>query len=146
MKALFEWLNKLQPLELKAQMLFALALRLWIFRVFFLSGLTKIQSWSTTLTLFEYEYSVPLLAPPVAALLATAAELALPVLLLLGLAGRLSALALFIFNLVAVTSYPDISPAGVQQHVLWGLMLAYCVLYGPGRLSIDQWLKRRFGG
>ena len=80
-------------------------IRLFVASVFFKAGLTKIASWSTTLTLFEYEYAVPLLPPELAAWLATAAELTLPVLLVLGLGTRLSALALFVFNAVAVISW-----------------------------------------
>lgn len=124
-----------------------LALRLAVAEVFFKSGLTKIQSWETTLTLFEYEYAVPLLPPALAAYLGTAAELALPVLLALGLAGRLSALGLFLFNIVAVLSYPDLSDSGRQFHILWGLLLAVCVARGPGSLSLDhligRWLARQ---
>ncbi|MBY4678076.1 DoxX family protein [Marinobacterium arenosum] len=145
MRAIIRLMQRLQPLETPARTLFALVLRVWLFRVFFVSGLTKIQSWSTTLTLFEYEYDVPLLSPAMAAYLATGAELILPSLLLVGLLGRFSALALFVFNLVAVTSYPDISPAGVQQHIMWGVMLAYFVVSGPGKLSLDHWLLRRYG-
>jgi|GEM_PF-6878642 len=74
--------------------LFDLAIRLWVAQVFFMSGLTKIRSWSGTLALFEYEYQVPLLPPAVAALLGTAAELTLPILIAIGLATRLSSLAL----------------------------------------------------
>lgn len=144
MQALISQLNRLRPLEMPLQEVFSLVLRVWIFRVFFLSGLTKIKSWSTTMTLFEYEYSVPLLSPQVAAVMATAGELVLPALLLLGLLGRFSAAGLFVLNLVAVLSYPDISHAGVQQHIMWGVMLAYFVCFGPGRLSLDNLLYRRF--
>ena len=63
-----------------------LGLRLWVAKVFFASGLTKIQSWETTLWLFEEEYMVPVLSPQIAAFMATSAELFLPVLLVLGLA------------------------------------------------------------
>ena len=79
-----------------------LAIRIWVGMVFFQSGLTKIQSWDTTLSLFENEYSVPILPPNVAAYLGTANELILPVFLVLGLGGRLSAAALFVFNIIAV--------------------------------------------
>lgn len=124
-----------------------LALRLAVAEVFIKSGLTKIQSWETTLTLFEYEYAVPLLPPALAAYLGTAAELTLPVLLALGLAGRLSALGLFLFNIVAVLSYPDLSDSGRQFHILWGLLLAASVARGPGPLSLDhligRWLARQ---
>lgn len=122
-----------------------LALRLAVAEVFFKSGLTKIQSWETTLTLFEYEYAVPLLPPEWAAYLGTAAELSLPVLLALGLAGRFPALGLFLFNIVAVISYPDLSDTGLQFHILWGLLLAVTVTRGPGCLSLDHLLCRWLG-
>ena len=38
-------------------------LRIWVAKVFFQSGLTKIQSWDTTMMLFQYEYNVPILSP-----------------------------------------------------------------------------------
>lgn len=71
--------------------------------VFFQSGLAKIASWDATLWLFEEgTYVVPLLPPVPAAYLGTAAELCLPVLLVLGLGGRFAALALFAVNIVTV--------------------------------------------
>ena len=126
------------------QSLFALAIRLYILRVFLVSGLTKIQHWSSTLSLFQNEYHVPLLPPGVAALLGTAAELSLPVLLALGIGSRLTALALFGFNIVAAISYPDLSPAGLKDHILWGALLLVMFFYGPGKYSIDQLIGRRF--
>ena len=123
-----------------------LGLRIWVGMVFFQSGLVKIGSWSGTLALFENEYAVPLLSPQVAAVLGTAAELGLPVFLILGLAGRLSAAALFAFNIVAVLSYPDLSPAGLKDHQYWGLILLVIALHGPGRLSVDNFLRKRLIG
>lgn len=128
--------------------LFDLAVRLWVAQVFFMSGLTKIQSWSDTLALFEHEYQVPLLPPAVAAFVGTATELTLPVLIAIGLATRLSSLALFLFNIVAVYAYgsflfSDDGAAGLQQHILWGALLAMLVFHGPGKLSLDHLLLRR---
>jgi len=133
------WLGYLAPL-------FDLAIRLWVANVFWKSGLTKIKSWDSTLMLFEYEYSVPLLPTNVAAFLATGAELLFPVLLLVGFGSRFSALSLFILNYVAVVSYPDISDAGIKDHMLWGTMLAVIFFHGPGLLSADHFLRRRFLG
>jgi putative oxidoreductase len=48
--------RRLQPLAL-------LAARLYVAQVFFLSGLTKLRDWDTTLALFADEYHVPLLPP-----------------------------------------------------------------------------------
>jgi putative oxidoreductase len=119
-----------------------LALRVWVATAFFKSGLTKIESWDSTLFLFANEYHVPLLPPELAAYLGTAAELSLPILLVLGLGGRFAAAALFIFNIIAVISYPDLGEVGLRDHQVWGLMLLVTLLHGPGRLSIDHLVRR----
>ena len=77
-----------------------LVIRLYVAKVFWASGLTKIQSWDTTLALFENEYAVPFLSPEIAAYMGTAAELGLPVFLVLGLGMRAAALLLFVFNVI----------------------------------------------
>jgi putative oxidoreductase len=119
-----------------------LGLRLWVGLVFFKSGLAKLQSMESTVMLFEHEYAVPLLSPTVAAYLGTFTELVFPVLLMVGLGGRFAALVLFLFNIVAVISYPGLNPAGVEQHLVWGLMLLVTLLHGPGKLSLDHLLGR----
>lgn len=119
-----------------------LAIRLYVANVFWKSGLTKIASWETTVMLFTYEYQVPLLSPSLAAMLATFVELVFPVLLVFGLVSRFSALVLFVFNAMAVISYPDLNEAAREWHYAWGLMLLVPVLYGPGRLSLDYVIKR----
>ncbi|UCH53847.1 MAG: DoxX family protein [Pseudomonadota bacterium] len=121
-----------------------LGIRLYVANIFFKSGLTKVQTWDTTVMLFTHEYQVPLLSPPLAAFLGTGAELILPVLLAVGLAGRFSALALFVFNIIAVISYPDLNEIGVKDHVYWGILLLVPLFHGPGKLSLDCWLTRRF--
>lgn len=121
-----------------------LALRLWVAWVFFRSGMLKFNSWDSTMYLFENEYDVPFLSPEIAAYLGTTAELTLPVLLAFGLAGRFGALALFLFNIMAVISYPDLNAAGLRDHQVWGLMLLVPMLHGPGKLSIDYLLTKKF--
>lgn len=127
-----------------ARPLAALLARAYLAQVFFLSGLTKVRDWDTTLLLFTEEYRVPLLPPAVAAVMGTAGELLLPVLLLFGLAGRFAALGLGVVNVVAVLSLTDIAPAALQQHITWGVLLAALALYGVGRWSLDgAWLHPR---
>jgi putative oxidoreductase len=121
---------------------FALGVRLYVANVFFKSGLTKIASMDTTIQLFTYEYQVPWLSPTVAAYLGTFTELFFPVLLVLGLGGRLAAAVLFVFNIVAVTSYPELNEVGLMQHQYWGILLLVPLLYGPGKLSVDCFMKR----
>lgn len=127
-------LDALQPLA-------ALLARLYIAQVFFMSGLTKLRDWDTTVALFTDEYKVPLLPPAAAAFMGTAGELVLPVLLVLGLGGRFSALGLFVVNAVAVISLSEIAPAALQQHVFWGSLLAGLAVYGLGPWSLDRWLE-----
>jgi putative oxidoreductase len=121
-----------------------LGIRIWVGMVFFSAGMVKIASWQTTLALFENEYNVPLLPPNIAAYLGTGAELILPVFLILGLGGRFAALAMFVFNIIAVISYPDLGEVGLKDHQYWGLMLLVTLMHGPGKLSIDYFLRKRF--
>lgn len=112
--------------------------------IFFKAGLTKIASWSSTLFLFESEYAVPLIAPEIAAYLATVAELTLPVLLVIGLGTRFAAIVLFAFNVIAVISYPSLGEVGRELHIYWGLMLLALIAHGGGLFSADAWLAHRF--
>jgi putative oxidoreductase len=119
-----------------------LGLRLYLANVFFKSGYTKILSWDSTLYLFNDVYHVPLLPPDVAATMAASAELGLSVLLVLGLLGRFAASGLFILNIVAVISYADLSEAGLNQHLSWGILLGVLLILSRGQWSIDALLER----
>jgi putative oxidoreductase len=129
------WLGRGAPLA-------DLAVRLFVATVFFQSGLTKIANWDSTLALFENVYAVPLLPPALAAFAGTTVELVFPVLLALGAGTRLAAFVLFVFNIVAVVSYPDLGAAGLTDHQLWGLLLAVTLLHGPGAISLDRAIAR----
>lgn len=91
------------------------------------------------LELFRSEYALPLLAPEVAARMAAVAEHVFPFLLLVGLASRLSALALLGMTLVIqVFVYPDAFPT----HGMWAVALLYLMARGPGTASLDALLAR----
>lgn len=117
--------------------------RLWVAWAFFRSGQTKIASWDSTLFLFEYEYQVPLLPWELAAYLGTAAELILPLFLALGFLTRPAAFALFVFNIIAVASYPALWPKGFYDHQMWGVILLAVTIWGPGVAAVDNWLKKK---
>jgi len=120
-----------------------LAARLYLADVFIASGLQKLRDWGATLSLFEDYYHVPLLPPDLAAYLGAGGELIFPTLLVLGLGGRFAAAGLFIVNLMAALSLPDIDPASLRSHELWGALALTPLLWGAGRWSLDAWLARR---
>jgi putative oxidoreductase len=128
-----------------------LAVRLYVAQVFFSSGLTKIHDWDTTIALFTDEYRVPLLPPQLAAVMGASGELFFPVLLVLGLGGRLGAIGLTFVNIMAVVSYWHVlmapeQMAGLYNHYQWAIMLALLIAHGPGKISVDFWIKRRWAG
>lgn len=137
--ALWRWME--WPLD-ALQPLLSLLGRLYVAQAFFLSGLTKLRDWDTTLALFSDEYHVPLLPPELAAFMGTCGEIGLPVLLVLGLGGRMAAVGLSVVNVVAVLSLSEIAPAALQQHISWGIVLAVLAAFGSGRWSLDAWLER----
>ena len=127
--------------------LLLLALRWFIAWQFLKAGLLKLANWPSTLALFESEYKVPLLSPMLAAYMGTAGELVLPVLLIVGLFTRWSALGLFAVNAMAVISYPMLwtfdCPAAINDHKYWGLILVVLFVFGAGRISLDALAKRK---
>ncbi len=130
--------------EVWPQALALLAARLYLFEVFFRSGLTKVQDWDATLFLFNEEYHVPVLPPELAAWMGTGGELGFSMLLALGLVTRPAAVGLFFVNAMAVISYPDLAPAALKDHHLWGVLALALALFGGGRLSLDALIWRRW--
>ncbi len=118
----------------------ALALRVFPAAVFFSSGRTKVDGWKiadSTWFLFKHEYALPLIPPDLAAIGATVAEHVLPVLLVLGLCTRLSALGLLAMTaVIQVFVYPE----AWQTHGLWAACFLALICAGPGRVSLDRWL------
>ncbi|MFO1070840.1 MAG: DoxX family protein [Geminicoccaceae bacterium] len=129
-------------LGLVPQSLMLLLLRIGVAMVFWKSGMTKIESWESTVFLFAEEYRVPLLPPEIAAYLGTAVELGGSVALILGFATRFAALALI--GLVAVIQL-FVYPALWTDHIFWFAALLILLARGAGLLSIDA-LIARFAG
>lgn len=124
--------------------LLALASRLGIAAIFFQSGQTKVNGFlmvnESAIELFRTEYRLPLLSPELAAHLAAYAEHLFPLLLVLGLMTRVSALALLGMTLVIqVFVYPDAWPT----HLSWAALLLYLAGRGAGVLSLDRALGIR---
>ncbi|MDM0045644.1 DoxX family protein [Variovorax dokdonensis] len=122
----------------------AIGARLAVAAIFFYSGRTKVEGFLTlndsAIELFKSEYHLPLVPPEIAAHLAAYAEHLFPLLLVLGLATRLSALALLgMTAVIQIFVYPDAWPT----HLSWATLMLYLVGRGAGRLSIDRALGVR---
>lgn len=139
-----------RPLHLLAELseralpasLVTLVARLAVAAIFWLSGRTKVEGVltvkDTTFYLFAEEYRVPLLSPTLAAHLATYAEHLFPILLVVGLLTRVSALALLAMTLVIqVFVYPSAWPT----HLSWAAILLVLLAQGGGRFSLDRALR-----
>ncbi len=141
LKLLYKWYSIITHYLSSLSQLWLLISRFYVAQIFFKAGLTKVNDWSTTLALFSDEYQVPLLSPYIAAIMGTAGELVLPILLILGFAGRLTAVGLSIINIVAILSLQEIAPAALQQHIFWGWILGTLVIIGVGKYSLDYLIK-----
>lgn len=120
--------------------LLAIPLRFAVATVFWNSAMTKLANWETAIFLFTEEYKVPLLPPEFAAYMATSIELTAPVLLVLGLATRPTALVLLGMTMVIeIFVYPQAWPT----HLQWAAILLVLLCHGAGKLSLDHLFRRR---
>lgn len=139
------WAHATATLEhLISHSMLALINRIAIAAIFFLSGRTKVDGFLTindsAISLFREEYQVPVISPELAAHLAAYAEHLFPLLLVLGLFTRLSALALLgMVAVIQVFVYPDAWPT----HLSWAGLLLYLIAKGPGMVSVDHYLNKR---
>ncbi len=120
-------------------------LRFFLALPFFNAGMARFQNWDSQAFLFEYEHPLPLLSPGMAASVTAAAEIVLPILLVLGLLGRFAALGLAV---MAATIYFLIGGAYAIEAEQFPWMLAGLLLFvtGPGRLSLDHGIHGLLSG
>jgi putative oxidoreductase len=147
----------IQAFERLPHSLIALLARLSIAAVFWSSGQTKVEGFAlnvvsgdftlgwprlsaSALALFQDEYRLPLVSPEIAAPMAALAEHVLPLLLLFGLATRLSAFGLLVMTLVIQVF---VYPGAYATHGTWAALLLFLMAGGPGVWSIDHLLARR---
>jgi putative oxidoreductase len=126
------------------QSLISLAARIFPAAVFWMSGQTKVEGFHVTdnaIALFRDEYRLPLIDPVLAATIAAFSEHFFPVLLVIGLASRLSALALLAMTaVIEIFVYPDAWPT----HGVWATCFLVVIARGPGIFSLDHLIARRF--
>lgn len=147
----FAWFFKIVEFKLKCvnflSPLASLIGRLTMAHVFFSSGILKLPygflgigkgSWDSTLTLFQYEYAVPILSAELAAYMSTTFEILCPVLLVIGLGTRPAA-----FILLFMTAVIEFTYTHSMDHVYWATILLFLVLQGGGKLSLDHLIRRQ---
>jgi putative oxidoreductase len=122
----------------------ALAARIFPAAVFWQSGQTKVAGWQlkpSTISLFENEYKLPLIDPTIAAYVSAFSEHFFPILLVIGLATRFSALALLCMTaVIEIFVYPGAWPT----HGVWATCFLVVIAGGPGWLSLDHLIARKY--
>jgi len=139
------WRRGFAALDAIPQSVLSLCARIFPAAVFWQSGETKVDAnWHVTdsaIYLFKTEYNLPLIDPSLAAHLAAFNEHFFPVLLVLGLASRFAAAALMCMTLVIeIFVYPDAWPT----HGVWITCFLVVIARGPGVLSLDRLIAKRF--
>ena len=121
-----------------------LAARVFPAAVFWQSGQTKVAGWHlkpSAIALFQSEYQLPLIDPTLAATMSAIAEHLFPVLLVVGLLTRLSALALlFMTAVIEIFVFPGAWPT----HGVWATCFLLVIARGPGSLSLDHLVAHRY--
>ncbi|MGQ3028100.1 MAG: DoxX family protein, partial [Ferrovibrionaceae bacterium] len=110
-----------------------LAIRLYLARVFFVSGVLKAANWDTALLLAANEYPVSWLDPATAAWIGVAIELVCPVFLAFGLLTRMMAVPVAILALVIEFNYLEL-----PDHLFWAILAGWLIVRGPGPISLDR--------
>ncbi|HEY3795038.1 MAG TPA: DoxX family protein [Bradyrhizobium sp.] len=144
-RELTEWLARV------AQVVAPPVLRIALAVPFFKSGLTKWDGFLSLspaaaylfedefkLHIFGHAYDFPI--PTAVAFLDGVAEIVLPVLLVIGLATRFSALALLVMTGVIQLVVPE---GWANFHLPWAALAVAIIALGPGKLSLDH-LALRF--
>jgi putative oxidoreductase len=126
---------------------FGLAVPFWRSGVNKWNGFLELNDVAVLLFSTEFKLHLPggpygFPAPGVMAFIVGSAEILLPILLILGLATRLSALALLLMTLVVQLTVPH----GWPFHLTWAAMALGIMAWGPGRFSLDHWIERLWRG
>ncbi len=122
--------------------LVALVSRVALAAIFWQSGRTKVKGYLSVtdgaVELFASEYKLPFIDPGWAAHMAAYAEHVFPVLLVMGLFTKVTAVGMLVMTaVIQVFVYPNAWPT----HLSWAALMLYLVFYGPGRVSVDRFVR-----
>jgi putative oxidoreductase len=113
-------------------------MRFWIAHIFWRAGRVKVKHWDATLSLFKYEYKVPIIPSDIAAYVATTFELVCPILIMLGLMTRFATVPLIFLTITIHFTYMS-----SHEHVYWIFLLVTLLFKGAGPISLDGYITRR---
>jgi len=116
-----------------------LIIRLYVARIFWISGKLKLSNWDTTVYLFEFEHPVPFVPANIAAFFGTGAELLFPIMLFFGFGARVAALGLIVMTAVMELTYQH-----QEAHYFWMFMMMIVFCYGPGKIAFDHIIAQKF--
>jgi len=132
-----------QPSLTQAVLRFALAVPFWRSGINKWDGFLNLNDVAVLLFTSEFKLHLPggpypFPAPAMMAFIVASAEILFPILLVLGLATRLTAFALLVMTPVVQLT----EPSGWPIHVTWAAMPLAIMAWGPGSISLDHWIAR----
>jgi putative oxidoreductase len=135
-----------RPSIVQLVMRLALAVPFWRSGVLKWNGFLKLSDTAVALFTDEFMLHLPggpyhFPAPAVTAFLSGSGEVLFPIFLMLGFATRFAALGLLFMTAIVELTVPD----GWPIHLTWAAMALGIMAWGPGQISLDHWLRRRFG-
>jgi len=129
-----------------------LGLRLLLAYEFWESGLEKLHgmNWFASIQ-DKFPFPCNVVPPEISWQIATWSELIGPIALVLGLGTRFASVSLIILTVVAWVSVHagngyNIVDNGFKLPLIYLIMFVPLLLSGPGKLSLDHWIARRYAG
>jgi len=128
-----------------------LGIRLLLAYEFWESGIEKLrgENWFADIQ-SNFPFPFSMVSVEISWFLSTWIELIAPVMLVLGLGTRFWAFSLLILDIVAWYAVHagngyNVCDNGFKLPLMYLAMLTPLVLSGPGKLSVDHWIRTRFG-
>ena len=123
--------------------IYLLLCRAYVFLIFFKSGWLKLEgalrgNWHVVEYLFQHEYNIPFIHYKTTAIIGTFSELFFPLLLLLGLVNRASAIVT-----ISMILFMNFSYMYHNTYFIWGILVLNILIFGPGKFSIDHIISKK---
>lgn len=123
--------------------IYLLLCRMYVFLVLFKSGWIKLEGalkgrWHAIEYLFQHEYNISFINYKITAVMGTFSELFFPLLLLLGLVSRASAVVI-----ISMILFINLSYMYHDTYVICGILVLNILVFGPDKFSIDHIISKK---